>query len=556
MAGEKRDTALEGLVIQSLISAGVIDGFDKANWDEKISGYRWKPDIRFFVNEKEFVVFVNYSGSETHSKEKFWRTMAELIDAKTASPDAVCIAIFAGDRLRIKELEVTKTLLDATLSLPDRIDEGWVVDEQISTLLESGSRKTSIRNSLEEGVCSEFCESLGRLIKGVVNFKRIKASAETATLLKLNSSRPKLHISPRDTKTRQGLAKLALLSDEVLKGEITPETVLEKKPYMQGLIQLGIVRQLPKTSNVVISDPDIIKIIRANPHAGKAALAGLTRTGSDSRSIIWEKGNIPKAFNELQEVVINTSRNLFAESNEYGFHHGFIYKIAKAWLAVCGSRQGSGWIEDVVDASGTLRSILVGTIFPPFERGETIPERSLLSTIGNALGSRIRQARKSATSTMLAQDCKSVVDYILERELKDRMLCHGIDWGYGALSKLAEEEEVPFEKYRLPSYLATVCGGSANDFSTEGALLGSKIYAHCKSVSKAGKDHKLKELCARAFFFQILRKLEPDSHSPDHLALVMDGCWTPEDVRLLGLFGWDSAYMPDEIELLIQSKDD
>ena len=76
-----------------------------------------------------------------------------------------------------------------------------------------------------------------------------------------------------------------------------------------------------------------------------------------------------------------------------------------------------------------------------------------------------------------------------------------------------------------------------------------------KSVTDSGKDHKRKELSARARALRFQKKTEEFSINPniEKLILVIDGTFNDEDLKVLYESGWDEIYYPDEMNELLAS---
>jgi hypothetical protein len=195
-----------------------------------------------------------------------------------------------------------------------------------------------------------------------------------------------------------------------------------------------------------------------------------------------------------------------------------------------------------------MRSVLVGLHLPRFERGQDSLSDEIVDAMASALSTRCKN------SAMLQNnEIEAVLDDFISDEIEMRLTCHGIDPVGAIVRNALSDAGINHREGRLPSGFAERLGYPERDLGTGGLIAGAKTFIHWKTVSDSGRDHKVKELCARAF--QGVRMWTGSNYveraTPSRTILVVDGTWRPEDLSRLQSSGWHKILYADEIQALI-----
>ncbi len=101
----------------------------------------------------------------------------------------------------------------------------------------------------------------------------------------------------------------------------------------------------------------------------------------------------------------------------------------------------------------------------------------------------------------------------------------------------------------VPTLMAEVAGATVQDAGSLRLLRGKKFLCFWVSATDAGKTHKVKELCAKAYVlrYEFLKDTFGRRNLASRLVLIVDGTFSDDDLAALARAGWDEIYYPDEM---------
>lgn len=555
MAGENRGKAVEVVVhlaIEGLVGTAIPKNAEIV-WDESAPPLSWKPDI-FIPSKGRFpglLVLVTFSGSETDSRQKFWRNLAEYFDAKEKLPGICAMSVLAGARVRNKLLETQGHVFNGVFQFEDHANPRTVAKWLTSLTTKKTSPASLLANAQSLSKNDPSFRSLVLTLRKAVANALATKPALSPTFWKIGSTtRGRVPSTASDTSYRRGVAK-ALLFDNAELSLLKANRALPSMPHHVALLRENMLCR--SISGTVLADPEIRFALGNVPDIGKLIESNITDVGASARERIWNLGVLEKALKWCRDnwvICTNNSRlTLGLQMQKKGWPSpAVLYRALKTTLAMRLGRQGQAWLEDVADQSGEMRSILVGLILPKFERGAHKLPAHVAQAVASALCSRTHNL-----SPLNDKEVTEALDAYVSGEIEARLVCHGIDAVKALLVRALDASGVAWKMGRLPSGLAECLGYPERDLGTSGIVAGKATFIHWKTVTNQGRDHKVKELYARGF--QGGREWIDTRYRRRALRclLVVDGTWGAADFTRLASGVWDGIYYPHELDELIKT---
>lgn len=567
MAGEIRGRMAEALTLEAL-EIMAAPPFRLKLWDSHHPSLLWKADLFGVVRRRKVLLLVTYSGSETHSKEKFWRNLAETIDAKLAlGADIKAIAVNYKARMRPKLAAATQQLLDGYLE---------VTEGPFATFKQTLQRKC--RGKTQDEIKSLVGHEMWR--SASMAQRRTLVAALTKLLADTNVSPAGLwgalsvhrkHVAtppPRNRSIHAAIVKLSIAPDDVQSSILAGSsavTVSKCNPLMR---KIGLITGI---SNRVSSDVVALNDLLGDGVAGDVLRNGITRTGKAAVAILQNTALLSAQgayvlahSSELSEASGMTHALLRCFRDPAGELSGFVdagtdsRKATGCWLytylknafALVYGRQGQEWIEQVSQATGYLRSILVGLQFPVFERGEKLlPVKTL-----NALAAVFAVKWKAKSDEITARQ-DAAINEIVATTISNRLSPHGFESLWHIVRLRLQAEGLQSDVKQVSSSVSEFCGLDRKTGSTKFLCVGNSLI-HCKLLTRDGRDHKVKELFARSALTRVQYERSTghwqDRKEVKHLYLVLDGEVQEEDLTILSHAWWDGVFYVDALDGLVR----
>lgn len=559
MAGEIRGKCVEALTIVAL-KAAFGSRFKLDAWDEPVPPLLWKPDILGTLAGINIHVLVTYSGSETHSKEKFWRNIAECLDAKMRQPKKVLvISIVYKARMRRKLAKATALLLDGYIEQTSK---------KVSTIpalfLKSVSGATRdqkivmARSMYWDQMAADLQNSLLRSLQQAIKKANPASAASMFTLLSKHR-RNGVSLPPRNLSIHEGVVKGALLSEADLNGIAhSAKNIAPSNSHLSLYKMAGVCHGVAHRISPIILET----MQRLGTDAYLDIVTnGITPTGLSARSILHQLPALEAQFAYLQNNILRlqNARNLKKTLTacfhdpalmlkdlcpDYVSSGCWLFTLIKNSLAAAFGRQGQEWIEAVSVRSGEMRSILVGLHFPKLERGEELPPERVLIAIADVFAEKLHSIT-SGLQTLKA----AAINEIIATNLSNRLSAHGYQTGWYLLKRYLETKGKVFSEGLQTSAVSEYCGLDKKTGSTRFLKTGRTLI-HCKLLTEDGRDHKVKELFSRSAFTKIAfgnNQRWSLRDNIDKMILVLDGSVRSQDIKILGSAWWDHIVYADNL---------
>jgi hypothetical protein len=559
VAGERRGKCVEGLTIIAL-QEQYRQRFTMELWDAPHGELLWKPDVLCRVDDRRILLLVTYSGSETHSKEKFWRNLAEAIDAKLAlGKDLLAIPVIFKARMRRKLADATQQLLDGCIEVTDN---GVTSVPNIRSLqnMPDGERISVLRAEYWNTLSTAEQSLLAGLLSSAINGSQ--PSRLCLMYERLGELRTQIaHPPPRDRSIHDAVVKLAVMSpgdlSDVFAGrpirvDGNDDIALYKRT---GVMPGGILREIsPDIPKAVaaIGVPAVRDLLeRAITPTGKAALATLRQIPALEHQFEYVKANLAKLRTPagMQAALLATFNDPVGTMRAYypsyvGGAGCWLFTFVKNLLSAANARQGQEWIEEVSERCGVMRSILVGLHFPKFERGEALPPSHVMEHLSTVLSERLDTCASRVPKIGL-----KIIDEIIDVNYGNRLAAHGVPTVWHLVKRHLDGLGLSWREELVPSVVSEFCGLDRKTGSTRYLRAGG-VLIHCKLLTEDGRDHKVKELFARSAFTKLAyNRVGGWRKRPNvsKLVLVLDGQVRSEDLDRLSNGWWDHVAYVDEL---------
>jgi hypothetical protein len=538
------------------------DDFELLVWDQPRRPLLWKPDILANIESRRVLWLVTYSGSETHSKEKFWRNLAEALDAKLRlGAKLIVIPIVYKARMRRKLAAATSAILDGYIE---------VLDHGVTTIPEDALSSISIGDSedkldlVRNAQWKKIPKPVRKAVKAAIGkaFETAKPSVMQPFYELLRASRQYLdQLSPRSQSIHDAVVRLSLLSEadfeQALKGRLrltpkSPGVELYKRAHICEGIAYRIRPELMAAIRAIGADAmrDIVK--NGITPTGRSALALLRQIPSLAAQASYVEDNLSSLRRRegMAEALVQCYTDPVGMLLRYapGYTAGagcWLFTFLKNLFATAFGRQGQEWIEEVGERSGEMRSILVGLHFPRFERCERMLPKMVLTALSAVFAKRLAKC-----GDRISKLRDKAVAEIVDSNLGNRLAAHGFASVWYLVKRYLRNRRYVFSEQLVPSAVSEFCNLDKKTGSTRFLRVG-KTLIHCKVLTEDGRDHKVKELFARAAFTKASFVKESGwkkRSDVDKLVLVLDGDLREEDLRILQSGWWDHLFYVDQLD--------
>ncbi len=605
MAGEQLGRLYEAIVYHSLLATCGPSG-THISWDEDVVGLSKRPDfvVGHDLSKPEAIVLVTHSISAKNSSFKYWRSVCEVVDAKTSlSPSPTVINVVFDAAIKPDIMRLSNYTFDATICVNDFRDGQALIEwaRQIAVKLPHGkAAQAEFVNKKVGSLKSTSPEArvLRELAKTLSESLAMDRKTR-ATVAARKRGAPRAAIA-RTTALRRGIAK-ALLFDDI--GDIwAGPAELRKKTLPSFYFQLHLFAQ--SIGGPVVCDRDLLWLRQRVPSERTFALVA---SAPKSQMGVWLDPLKNLSALEVQREYVKANwkdlttsqgllRHLLITSQQAfvasmfdnaavppGWLFEYLRELAKAYA---GKKTAWGWsvlIQDLksVDSEAAYRGFVaresglsvnelesdwsgyrtVTYSIPEWVMGDSrsnFPLRKTdlprLSYVFSPYVARIPQGRLDALH-------EAVIAFYIANYLEAKLVQYRNFDPLGDLIRttLTAAHVSHSVVERFPSAFvdrALLAGEHLNARAgrTELIVAGSSLIGW-QTISQQGRDHKAKELVGRAFAVSHTwsgRRFEPRS-SVAKLCLVLDGEVDQPTIDAVQRGGWDIVLYPDEMEYLVEA---
>lgn len=557
----------ESVVVIALLECG----FDRSDisWHEKKlpDGMSIEPDVVVTENGKlKLILFVTHASCEHGADKKFWRGVAEVVEAKRLSTHPRLVnVLFSGETKKNLSL-LNEELFDGCLHLSETGYGRELTDGLYALAQIHGSGSTD-----------ECFDILSRLVKskqlkGFTTFKKQLQLAIGGKFgpyhKRLCSSKFSLSTSAlvaQRTAYRRGLTKLFTLPQSV-----RTELYLSKNPKNVPEHALAMGWFVKTISNARLDDEDLAWVVRHIPRDVSERIVvqaenslpafvqysqtinemGVLRLANEwiveSYETLSEKSGMENA---LISIFRSPKKPLekFGLKNQSVVNHWLLSSIISMLRTETGRADGYGYSK-LGQETGRRRELnaFAGTIMAPYLQLKCDIDSGLRSDIAKVLSGHINRLGVNKCKELLDKSVSTTIDSIFSYQLSGYRNFNPVQW---EIEKLLQSEGV---NYICPvahkSFLSTDESGIS---STTGNLIcvnEGSIFIKCQSAYD-GRVDKRKELCGRIGAMKL-------SYTEQQLKsvkfyIVIDGYFDQNDIELLSKAGWDGIYYPHELSTLV-----
>jgi hypothetical protein len=528
------------------------------------------------TDKPDALVFVTHAAAEMAGQKKFWRTVAEVVEAKRlASEPKVLSVLFSGN---VKpELKVAYShLFDGVLHLSGT--EGSEFSQFITGLaITHGDKPAEACGEILEGLVEEDGVPHWDWFSGQIKSLSDAETGATHDLITSGvfQSTCRKPDSARMTSLRRSVCKLVTLPPEVrdplLEGEM-PATVPLHALYLgwftegiDGAIEysygeggaeeneLEVFLEACREVDADCSINDVRHLIsRAESEIpnffGYANL--IQNISQRAKCFEWIMGSFSilstaEGMRRLLERIYADPVLRTEEGEEIRYKdHWLLDSIITLLRAALGGGDSFGYSEMATD-TGIPRIDLALT--PYLQRAKDLSDdvyESLSISLSERFSSIGYDTLIGAKASVARTSCESVFRF----KMMNYRLFNPIDWLVEMV--LLDRGEISIRKSAHNSFLSEHTAGNATETANILEVQTKPVWIKCQS-GYDGKIDKRKELCGRIGAMKLC--YDAEELAKRRFFLVIDGFFDTEDIQLFETAGWDGVYYYDELEDLAEA---
>lgn len=591
MANETRGILFETIADIALKEAVKLAGIaGTLRWNEKPENMSIVPDftIGLTKNEPSHVVLVTAIGAARNADMKSWRSLGEMQEVKAQLPTVPTVLnLFFKSEVKQGLALLGIALYDSTLHVDQKLYyeplETWVQENLESDAKTREARQEMLAGSMKSDLAlAGSITALAQDIAQALQQRKTELDSLWA-LMRVDFAKPHTLPQAKNTTVRRGLGKLLVLEPHLrqllyasydkpngiqlnaipqyawdlgffkksmvgakvtdqeiegalnLLGAITCETVLQKAPnaiktWTEPLRNLGniiVFSNFVKDNYSFLTTPSGMLVFLQTQYVDP--YHGL------NKNLI--AGNLQTAW--IFDFISSLDKAKSKRTQSFGFAYLSQHRLSK--------REKIGNMD-----IGTWCSCFMNQFFnrlPNFN-----PPIAAICYVSEVLSEKLREFSPKTIEDLTNYLKNVYINTNLEKKLIPYRNFEPLLWLLEAELKKQGKSYSP--KVPYVGWINEYAGVGKNSATTPFIKVGNTLI-HWKSVSDAGKGHKKKELAARA------RSIKYEYHSSnrtfarrqgvDQLALIVDGTFNDNDLKILASAGWDIIVYPDKIEELVSS---
>lgn len=556
----------EGAVVLAVREA--VGSAAHVHWHHTPKGMSIDPDVLVGKNpdRPETVVFVTHASAEMAGQKKFWRTIAEIIEAKRLKSHPLLVSVLFPGNVKEALKDVYTRAFEACVHLDDA-----PYGKQFTSLID---KMTEAHGTKSEDDCiKHLSKHLGDAACGwwrdfVADIKKaLKKPHGAQHLLMCSASFSHREHLPkaRSTTLRRSICKLFTLPEAVRNAVLDGKSVdtVPQHALLLGWFQEGI-------DGCELSDSELYQFCKTNPpnvarclcdHAKETqqtfleyseSLIAISEARERNEWILENFQTLATAsgmINALSQVFANPKKLPGAreESLSTG-HHWLFQTVISVLRAETGRKDGYGYSELDRDTGGQHKLSGVGqaVAISAFTQCKKALPAPVLSSIASAFARHFVRLGRVELGKVLVQAITGQCEAIFNFQMMNYRFFNPVDW---LVNLRLKAEGFPFFwPATHESFLNTSDGEIASSTGNLICVGQEQVWIKCQSAYD-GKIDKRKELCGRVGAMKLCytaKELEKV-----RFYLVLDGFFEDSDLSLLGDAGWDGVFYYDQLDLLI-----
>jgi hypothetical protein len=550
----------------------------KVHWNSDKSftpdGMSIDPDVIIGtdIDQPEALVFVTHAAAEMAGQKKFWRTVAEVVEAKKLGSEPKVLSVLFSGNVKAELKVAYSYLFDGVFHLGGK--EGAEFSQLITALaIKHGDKPAEACRKILVKLVAEGAVPHWKWFSGKIkSLSEMKTGAThdliTSGAFQSTCRKPE---DARMTSLRRSICKLVTLPPEVrdplLKGTM-PVTIPLHAIYLEWFEE-GISGEIEYSFGDGDTEENELKEFLdacRKPDAGcsiddvryliKRAekdlpnfvgyAKKLREVGDRIHCFQWIIDNLADLSTSagmekaLREVFANPSLALDREGAPSD--HWLFDSMMVLLRTESGQSDGYGYAE-LSNDTGIVDGITGGYIIvADFKnRIKDLPP-NLYSAIAGTFSGHLSRLGVKGISGLLAEvsgvACKSVFNF----QMMNYRNFNPIDW---LVSKKLKGAKIPvLLNDAHPSFLSKQLKGSATSTKNIISSSSKKVWIKCQS-GYDGKIDKRKELCGRIGAMKLC--YDAKGLAERQFLLVIDGFFDDDDINLFEAAGWDGVFYYDEL---------
>jgi len=556
----------EGAVVLALREA--VGSAALVHWHHTPKGMSIDPDVLVGKNPDlpETVVFVTHASAEMAGQKKFWRTIAEIIEAKRLKSHPLLVSVLFPGNVKEALKDVYTRAFEACVHLDDA-SYGKQFTTLIDKMTEDHGTKSEddcikvLSKHLGEGRCNWWKEFVADIKKAL----KKPRGAQHLLMCSASFSHREHLPKARSTTLRRSICKLFTLPDSVRNSVLDAKSVetVPQHSLLLGWFQEGIdgcelsdaeLSQFCKTTGKDLI-MQLCKHAQATQPVFSGYAAGLLAIGGMRVCNLWilshlEELNDPQGMEmALRLVFANPSEPLrsVTEHPPKLDNHWLFHTIMAVLRLETERKDGYGYSTLSADTGLIQISAAPGTFIAPFTQCKKGLEPFVLKAIASAFSRHLKRIGKERLPDLLNRSLTVQCESVFKFQMMNYQLFNPIEW---LVSVRLKKQHLPFTwPTTHESFLNTSDGEIASSTGNLICLGNGKVWIKCQSAYD-GKIDKRKELCGRVGAMKLCYSAK--ELDTVRFYLVLDGFFDDTDLSLLTAAGWDGVFYYDELDALIE----
>ena len=540
-------------------------GTNLVHWDATPRGMSIDPDVLIgkHVNAPTAVVFVTHATAERAGEKKFWRTVAEVVEAKRLDSKPRVVSVLFASNVKNNLLIAYTEMFDAAIHLDD-FNWGGEFSDALTRLAKGHGAKPKetcllvLKEKVDQKKIpgwSKFVSVLSKSLKGKHGkyHQRISSSS-----FKTSSRVPQA----RETSLRRSICKYYTFPPEV-RASLKNAKRIKNAPEHAILLEwmsrgIGGYR---------LSDPELMRFLAdAEPELIKGVVDHIDQKLPVFAEFVHSLRNVEGRMAASDWILENHARlcdpkemrkelkNVFKDASAHLADHVSLELIPNDhWLfssimmmlrAETGRRDGYGYSRLGQESGFEYEiSALAGTTIAPFLQRKTALESKLLEGIAKVFSEHLVRLGDDGCKQLLLTSLVTYAVSTFNFQLMNYRHYNPVDW-IVCDSLLADGLQYEFPA-RHPSFLTAAGMGGTTSTGNLICVGEGRVWIKCQSAY-AGRIDKRKELCGRIGAMKLC--YTPSELEQKKFFLVLDGFFDDNDLALLDQAGWDGIFYYDELD--------
>lgn len=539
----------------------------QVHWHHTPKGMSIDPDVVIGINADlpGTVVFVTHASAEMAGQKKFWRTIAEIIEAKRLQSHPLLVSVLFPGNVKKALKDIYTRAFESCFHLEDT-SYGTELDLFLDkmTAVHGAESEEDCLEHLEKQIASGACPGWKEFVVDLKQALKQKHGSKHLLMCSAAFSHgehlPKAHA----TSLRRSICKFFTLPEEVRAALLAgkPVSTVPQHALLLGWFQEGL-EGCEIVDNELFefcksTSTGVVDLLCKHAQSTQPVFAGYAATlraiGEAKLCNAWIMANFDALATTsgmekaLRAVFDNPTKTLgMVTKHPPKFRYHWLFQALMAALRFeTGRKDGYGYSTLSEDTGIKQISAAPGTFIAPFAQCKKPLESNVLKAIAGAFARHIQRVGKPRLIDLLSSSLLVQCESVFKFQMMNYQFFNPIEWLVAARLK---RESLPFAWPSTHESFLNVSDGEIA--SSTGNLISvgkQKVWIKCQSAYD-GKIDKRKELCGRVGAMKLCYTAE--ELKKVRFYLVLDGFFEDVDLKLLSEAGWDGIFYYDELDALV-----